>query len=76
MRVIDVQENCLTDKPPQDCRYVTLSYVWGGPQQFSLKVAFMDHFFKPISLSADNEELPWTIRDFFTVVARLGLRYA
>ncbi|KAJ3533120.1 hypothetical protein NM208_g8130 [Fusarium decemcellulare] len=75
VRVIDVQNGCLVRAPPQ-CRYVTLSYVWGGPQKFALRAATKDELHRPGSLSSNRDDLPWTIRDFLNVVSGLGERYA
>ena len=36
MRVIDLTSKCIIDAPI-NCRYVALSYVWGGTQGFSLR---------------------------------------
>ncbi|KAF9762310.1 hypothetical protein IL306_003457 [Fusarium sp. DS 682] len=75
VRVIDVQNGCLISAP-QHCRHVTLSYVWGGPQRFALTAATKDELHRPGSLTSTRDDIPWTIRDFLTVVSGLGERYA
>ncbi|KAK5659738.1 hypothetical protein OQA88_949 [Cercophora sp. LCS_1] len=57
-------------------RYVTLSYVWGGPQAFVLSKVTKRALYQPGSLSPDRKDIPWTIRDFFRVVLGIGERYA
>jgi len=75
MRVIDLDNGCLVDASP-GCRYVTLSYVWGEGQNFSLKRSIKRSLYQPGSLSSDMRELPWTIRDFLVAVVGLGEGYA
>lgn len=76
IRLIDIENGCLVDSPSPDCEYYALSYVWGGPQKFSLTTATKVEFQQPGSLLPTNTNIPWTIRDFLTIVAALGGRYA
>jgi Heterokaryon incompatibility protein (HET) len=76
MRVIDIKKGCLIDSPSAGCEYVTLSYVWGGPQKFSLGTSTKHEFRQSGTLSPTNPNIPWTIRDFLTIVAGIGQRYA
>ncbi|KAI0138500.1 HET-domain-containing protein [Hypoxylon sp. NC0597] len=59
-RMIDVSSRRIVECPPQ-CRYIALSYVWGGigPQPGDL----------------ERGELPQTIEDAITVTKDLGLKY-
>ncbi|KAH7882605.1 heterokaryon incompatibility protein-domain-containing protein [Phlebopus sp. FC_14] len=51
--------------------YTTLSYCWGGPQQFSTQKSTLETYIVGI----DMRQLPSTIRDAITVTRGLGLRY-
>lgn len=74
-RVIDVQKRCIVDAP-EDCRYVSLSYMWGAPGpagHFQSTTANMDQLGTPGSLSF--ETLPQTIADAMRLVFDLGEKY-
>ncbi|KAK8115323.1 hypothetical protein PG999_007392 [Apiospora kogelbergensis] len=63
--VIDCMDGTLVGTP-QDCSYVSLSYVWGKPKPGQT----------PGSLGSLAEaDLPLTIRDAMTVTLRLGYKY-
>ncbi|KAK6953432.1 hypothetical protein Daesc_005736 [Daldinia eschscholtzii] len=59
-KMIDVSSRQIVDCPPQ-CRYIALSYVWGGVSP------------KPGAL--ENGGLPQTIEDAITVTKALGCQY-
>ncbi|KAI1144435.1 HET-domain-containing protein [Hypoxylon sp. FL0543] len=59
-RMIDVSSRRIVNCPPR-CRYIALSYVWGGVSP------------KPGAL--ERGELPRTIEDAIEVTKALGLRY-
>jgi hypothetical protein len=59
-RMVDVLDQKVIPCP-EDCDYVTLSYVWGGVQ--------------PISGALEKRCLPQTIEDAITVTKALGRRY-
>jgi hypothetical protein len=76
LRVIDVLDLCIITAP-SSCRYVTLSYVWGGVPMLKLTKENKYHLSQPGSL---KENLIWgyipqTIRDAITLTQQLGLRY-
>ena len=79
VRLIDVDQWCLVEFHAPNtrwCRYVALSYVWGGAQNFTLdknntKQLHMDFGLLPFL----KEHIPMTIRDAMIVVRRMGQRY-
>lgn len=60
LRVIDCETRTL-EMAPEDCHYVTLSYLWGQPEGITEQ-------------SLPAKQLP-TIEDAITVTLRLGFRY-
>ncbi|OAG34723.1 hypothetical protein AYO21_11115 [Fonsecaea monophora] len=74
LRVVDVQEMCLTDIPWAE-KYVALSYVWGGASPPRLLKDELDMWKVPNSMQTRAHTFPQTIRDSMEVVKRLGLRY-
>lgn len=52
-------------------KYATLSYCWGGPQEFQLKDGTEDTLESGVSASI----LPKTIRDAIQVTSNLGIRW-
>lgn len=72
--VIDVQRECIV-KAPQECRYMALSYVWGGPQELQYTKATQSELEKPKGLSIDDLRLPRTIKDAMLLVSRFDERY-
>lgn len=74
LRVIDVQRQCVV-KPPQECRYMALSYVWGGPQELQYTKATQLELEKANGLRIDDERLPKTIRDAMLLVSLFDERY-
>lgn len=74
LRVIDVQRQCIV-KAPQKCRYMALSYVWGGPQELQLTKKSHIELERPNGLSMDDKRLPRTIADAMLLVSQLDERY-
>ncbi|OCL12260.1 HET-domain-containing protein, partial [Glonium stellatum] len=73
-RVIDVHRQCVV-KAPKSCRYIALSYLWGGASVFK---AFRQNFPQlqvENSLSFECESLPRIIKDAMYLVAAIGERY-
>lgn len=78
-RVLDVKTDRVI-RAPENCRYIALSYVWGGITPFRLQKANLTvreagiphgHF----SAQLDRQKLPRTIQDAMVVVKLLGERY-
>lgn len=74
LRVIDVQRQCIV-KAPRMCRYMALSYVWGGPQELQLTKKSQIELARPNGLSMDDKRLPRTIADAMLLVSRFDERY-
>lgn len=74
LRVIDVQRQCIV-KAPRMCRYMALSYVWGGPQELQLTKKTQPELEGPNGLPMDDTRLPRTITDAMLLVSRLDERY-
>lgn len=74
LRVIDVQRQCIV-KAPRMCRYMALSYVWGGPQELQLTKKTHLELERPNGLSTDDTRLPRTITDAMLLVSRFDERY-
>lgn len=76
LRVIDVQEACIT-MAPANCEYVTLSYVWGSSDaaRRSLRAtsASIRSLEAPGRLNA--QDVPATIKDAMTACTKLWKRY-
>ncbi|MCJ1425593.1 hypothetical protein MMC29_003493 [Sticta canariensis] len=74
LRVIDVQRQCIV-RAPQECRYMALSYVWGGPQELQYTKATQPELERPNGLSIDDKRLPRTIKDAMLLISRFDERY-
>ncbi|KAI9772807.1 MAG: hypothetical protein M1839_002280 [Geoglossum umbratile] len=73
-KVIDI--HCLRVIPaPTDCRYVALSYVWGGAKFLSATRANYKLLEEDGSLQMADGQLPQTIKDAMLLLAELGERY-
>ncbi|KAG6330062.1 hypothetical protein ID866_9026, partial [Astraeus odoratus] len=73
VRMVDVQQMALVTASP-GCRYVALSYVWGGPgYEYWTTMGNVNARSCPGGMS--NCVLPMTIRDAIHLVQRLGERY-
>ncbi|OCK76481.1 HET-domain-containing protein [Lepidopterella palustris CBS 459.81] len=73
-RVIDVVSDCIVDAP-LNCRYTTLSYVWGNVSQFQLSTDNQQMLMSPGSLRLIYPYLPRTIQDAMLFVSSIGERY-
>ncbi|KAF8849933.1 HET-domain-containing protein [Acephala macrosclerotiorum] len=76
IRFVDVHHRCIVTKANvqiSDCRYVALSYVWGGPQEFKLETSNADRLAGQGSLC--NGTLPQTIEDAIFLTQSLELQY-
>jgi len=75
IRLIDVERGCLTEIQ-EDCpHYVALSYVWGQSKNLMLITDNKAGLKEPGALTADNMDIPKTIRDAIVTCHRLGERY-
>lgn len=74
LRVIDVQRQCIVMAPPM-CRYMALSYVWGGPQELQLTKKTQLELERPSGLSMSDTRLPRTITDAMLLISRFDERY-
>ena len=73
-RVIDVvSKNVVPVDGPSGCRYLILSYVWGGPQEFQNVGAIEKKLRREGSLT--QHPLPRTIEDAILFTAGVGERY-
>ncbi|KAG4439335.1 hypothetical protein IFR05_005210 [Cadophora sp. M221] len=75
VRVVDVKDMRIVELPDQQ-RYVTLSYAWGGVVQLKLRKENESALRQSGSLTKRWDEIPRTIQDFFTLVAKVDERYA
>jgi hypothetical protein len=73
-RCIDVQEMRIVQPPPQ-CRYLTLSYVWGAGAKFVALQENIQQLSQPGGLNSCLDHLSSTIRDAIEVTRRLGEKY-
>ncbi|PQE14955.1 heterokaryon incompatibility protein [Rutstroemia sp. NJR-2017a WRK4] len=73
-RCIDVQEMRIVQPPPQ-CRYLTLSYVWGSGPKFVALQENIAELSQPGGLNSRLSHLSNTIRDAIEVTRRLGEKY-
>ena len=78
LRLIDVNNWCLVEFHNQEthrCRYVALSYVWGGAQTFTLNENNTRHLHTRFGIVPFLQLIPRTIRDAMLVVQRMKERY-
>ena len=79
LRLIDVREWCLVEfrnEDTQRCRYVALSYVWGGAPKFTLNKTNTRQLHKRFGLVPFlQDRIPKTIRDAMLVAQQMGERY-
>ncbi|KAF8534403.1 heterokaryon incompatibility protein-domain-containing protein [Trichophaea hybrida] len=73
IRVIDIQKSRVIPAK-EGCRYIALSYVWGGPQEFRLLKENVEEWTLPGKMPKAGG-LPKTIRDAIALVEALGERY-
>ncbi|KAI9746913.1 MAG: hypothetical protein M1815_004884 [Lichina confinis] len=74
LRVIDVRRKCIT-LAEEGCRYIALSYVWGGIQMLSLGTQNRTRMEEEGALLEEAESVPSVVKDAMQLVAGLGERY-
>ena len=80
LRVIDVQDKCIVDAPP-DCRYFALSYVWGKrPEEEEAALLLSPSTNETIEELREKggivlKKLPKTIADTITFMAAINERF-
>lgn len=73
-RVIDVRDlNIVQGR--RDCRFASLSYVWGATDEFRLSLANVEALERPASLAEIYNRLPRTFTHAIDVCRQLGIRY-
>lgn len=72
--LIDVDQLCLV-ATTAECKYFTLSYVWGRVESFQTTVANLNELQQPNSLQHFEKKLPKTISDAIFLVRELGGHY-
>ena len=76
LRVIDVEKFCIKEVANLvQCRFIALSYVWGGAQIVKLQQANMSALMRPDGLLQFMHALPQTVVDAVEVVHSMGERY-
>ncbi|APA13169.1 hypothetical protein SS1G_14072 [Sclerotinia sclerotiorum 1980 UF-70] len=73
-KCIDVEQMCIVE-PPEKCRYITLSYVWGTGKKFVALKENYKHLSTPGGLTDYLGQLSRTIQDAIDVTKRLRERY-
>jgi hypothetical protein len=74
LRLIDVADGCLVEFQ-NPCRYLTLSYVWGGVPNFRLTTGNKSSLMQPGVLQKNWAKLPSTIQDAVDIVKVLNERF-
>lgn len=74
LRVIDTWRLCIVDASPE-CKYFTLSYVWGSATVFKLTSTNLEELATPGALKKVWQQLPRTIQDSITLTSTLHERY-
>lgn len=74
LRVIDVEQGCVVDAAP-GCRYIALSYVWGGANQVELSKETYSILTKSGSITPLTTNIPRTIRDAMLLCQGIGQRF-
>jgi|TARA_R110002003_G_scaffold3185_2_gene24884 hypothetical protein len=70
--VIDTHFRCIVE-PQEYCRYLALSYVWGGVSQYMLSQDNIDKMKERFSIQPRH--LTATVRDAIALTEKLGERY-
>jgi Heterokaryon incompatibility protein (HET) len=73
-RVIDAWQMCIV-KPPSNCAYFALSYVWGTAPVMKLTKGNIEDLSRPGGLQHRWHEIPQTIQDSIRLTSSLGRRY-
>jgi Heterokaryon incompatibility protein (HET) len=72
VEILDNEDACLVfGANESDSFYVTLSYCWGGPQEFALTAKTMAEKQKGFKISS----LPATLKNAISVARELGIKY-
>lgn len=74
LRLIDVKRRCVVKAPP-NCRYMALSYVWGGVEQLQLESGTFARLTKDGGISNGSQDIPKSIMDAVALVEMLGEEY-
>jgi hypothetical protein len=74
LRVIDVDAHCIIESP-ENCQYLTLSYVWGSVPTLRLTAENKDFLSQARSLIKIRSEVTRTIWNAIEFVASIGERY-
>lgn len=76
LRVIDVHKECVVlFNDPVPCRYVALSYMWGGFKGLLLRFSNIAILTSDGGLRRYMKEIPRTVLDAMEVVKAMGERY-
>lgn len=76
LRAIDVHNLCLCEiQDPAKCRFISLSYVWGGARTLRLQYSNIDILMTKNGLLRYIHDLPRTILDAMEVVKAMGERW-
>lgn len=73
-RLLDVEKSCIIQAPP-GCRYIALSYVWGGIKQLGLTRANQSALQRPGELRKRASEIPRTVMDAIEFCQKIKERY-
>lgn len=75
-RVIDTWDRCIVNKPLRECKYLALSYVWGGASStLKLSTANVGEMRQPGTLKRRWQQIPRTIQDAIILTSSLGQRF-
>jgi hypothetical protein len=76
IRVIDINKRCVVESAA-NCKYVALSYVWGGPDmpQLKLQKNTASRLLTPGGLSESCTDIPLTIVDSMKFCSLIGRDY-
>lgn len=72
--IINVKRRCLI-KAPQDCRYIALSYVWGGTTGTRLTKNELQDFCVAGVFHPSRHKLPQTLEDAVILVPQIDEQY-
>ena len=76
LRLLDVETlQIIVAGDPSSCRYIALSYVWGGADMLKLRYTNLKQLSVPHGLENYLPQLPQTVLDALEVVRDLGERY-
>ena len=76
LRVIDIHELCVEVAPnPAQCRFVALSYVWGGAGMMKFQLSNIDELMRPGSIIMLLKDIPKTVVEAIEFVRGMGEKY-